>query len=189
MSVVNANVSAGKVFVPDAAGQVLLMPADLNRIGVPTVSVNLSDKIAAEDLKASAVTAAKLADEVADRIQRASIGVGASVAAGSAIVAQIQILDAQGNNLAAKCVVRWWISDANSASSAALVPCATKPTSHSYVAGGAVIAMDDNVTALGVTDATGLLGLSFTNSGAKTAYVYASVGGRLVAGSRALVWS
>lgn len=60
MSTKNANVTPGKIFVPDAQGRILLTIDDLNRLGAPTVTMENTDGVATEDIQDLAVTEAKL---------------------------------------------------------------------------------------------------------------------------------
>ena len=60
MSTTNANVTPGKIFIPDSEGRILLTVEDINRLGTPTVTIEGTDSVAEEDIKDGAVTAAKL---------------------------------------------------------------------------------------------------------------------------------
>jgi len=70
MTTVNANVTRGKTFVPDAQGIYPVTIDGLHQLGVPTVSVNLSGQIVNADIDAAAaIDPLKLADMAADGIQ------------------------------------------------------------------------------------------------------------------------
>ena len=189
MSTVNAGVTAGYTFVADGQGRVLLLKERLNLLGLPTVTVDLSGAVDTEDLVASAVSAAKLADAVADAIPVGVATVGDPVAKTNPIDVSLQISDIQGNALAVRCAVWWWLSD--NAVGSALTPTSAVPDqAESYQAGNGAVAMANDTVSMSVTDATGLLTVRFQeDGGALTRYFYAIVGNKLVAGSQALVWT
>lgn len=190
MSTVNANVTRGYTFSYNANGEFEITLDRLNLGFLPTVTVNLTSAIDAEDLLDDCVTAEKLADAVADQILTATATVGAPVAKANPIQVSLQLKDAQGNALAQRCVVHWWLSD-DVISNGDIPPTATIPDQTLiYTNGKYVVNIAASTVAIGVTDATGKLYLTFQhNAAALTRYFYCLVNGQLVAGSQALVWT
>lgn len=183
MTTVNANVTPGKVFVKDANGRVLIDIEDLTALGTPTVTVDLSGQVASGDIAASAVTAAKLADAVADALPAATATVGDEDSNNVDVTVQFQ--DAQGNNLADRCVFFYWLSDAANGA-----PTSTMPDGGvSVTTGTEIIAAAADALAAAATDANGQAVIRATESGALTRYFNLIVLNQLVAGSQALVWT
>ena len=194
----NANVTAGYTFTPDSQNRISVTMDRLNLIGQPVVTVDLeAQQVATAEIAASAVSGAKLADTVADAILTATATVGNTVAHSNPIAVALQVKDIQGNALAATIPIWWWLT----ADPAAPVPCATTAPSQAlvYTTGLNVFDKTTNAVQLGVaaavlglalTDATGLLTISFQhNGGALTRYFRAIVGGKLISGSQALAWT
>lgn len=188
MTTANCAVTAGYTYTKDSDGKFQITLTNLNKLGIPVVTVNLADKIATADIIALAVTAAKLENTVADAILTATATVGNSVARANPIQVALQIKDIQGNALAQQCVVQWWLSNAASAD---LVPTSSIPDQALvYTNGNYVVNIANSATALGVTDSNGKLYLTFQhNAGAITRYFYASVNGKLISGSQGLIWT
>ena len=187
MSTVNCSVSQGYTWTEDAAGEIQITKTRLNLAAKPTVTVDMAGAIATADLASGAVSAAKLADAVADEILTGAVTVGDNVAAGSPISVSVQAKDAQGNAVAKRVLVELWLSNA----AAGGPNVSTFPSTYtSPTAGVELVANADNVIGRYLTDATGLLTLSYTNSGALSGlYAVAVVGGKYYAGSQALAWT
>ena len=184
MSTVNCTVSQGYTWTEDADGLIQITKTRLNLAAKPTVSVDLSTAVASADLAAGAVTAAKLSDAVADEILLATATVSTETA--DVVTVSVQVTDAQGNNLAKRCLVECWVSDA----AAGGPNVTTFPDGGvSASAGVELVANADNAVGRYMTDATGLLTLAYTHSGALTVYFTAVVGGKYNAGSAALTWT
>jgi hypothetical protein len=187
MSSVNGNVTPGYTFAFDANGRFQITRDRLNLLGTPVVTVNLAGKVNSvdADVANSSVTAAMLADAVADGLITAVATVGAD--AGTTIQVDIQALDSQGNNLAAEVVLDVWLHDA----AGTLTPSATATTSSaiSGTKGYVLLAIANGVCGKYVTDSTGLLTIVFTQAGALTRYLSVGVQGKRVAGSQALIFA
>lgn len=192
MTTVNCAVTKGYNWVVDAQGRVQITRERLNQAATPVATVNLSGQINSDgsDIASSSVTAAMLADAVADAILTGTATVGNPVAATNPIQVSLQLKDIQGNALSASCPVFWWLSDADYASGN-IPPTGTVPDQALvYTNGVYVVDMANSVVSLGVSDSTGKLYLTFQhNAGALTRYFNAIVGGKLIQGSQALAWS
>lgn len=185
MSTVNANVSAGYIFVADGDGKVQITKDRLNLLGVPTVTVELSGVIQTADIVDGVVTAAKLVDAVADRLVTAVATVPAEDT--NNIDVSVQAKDAQGNALSAVVPIFAFIS-ATATGTLAALPSGGAPT---IVSSQGTIIIGMSATLLGVyyTNASGLLVLRFTEAGALTRYFRAIVGGKTIEGSAAMTWA
>lgn len=85
----------------------------------------------------------------------------------NAIIVAVQLKDLLGAELAAKKHVRWWLSDA-----AAGAPTGTGPaTSTTVSTGTALNVFTAKISGDALTDADGALGLTLTETGAKTWYL------------------
>jgi protocatechuate 3,4-dioxygenase beta subunit len=185
MSSVNCSVTPAYVWVFDSEGKCQITLERLNLAATPVVTVNLADVVDSADIKASAVTAAKLADAVADQLITAVATVGAD--AGTTISVAIQVKDSQGNNLAQNVVLDVWLHDA----AGAYTPSATATASSAIdgTKGYVLLAIANGVCGKYVTDSTGLLTIVFTQTGALTRYISVGVQGKVVAGSGALIFT
>lgn len=174
MSQINGNVTAGKVFVKDANGEALCTIEDLNNLGVPTVVLDITGGVAAEDLVAA----------LADALPTATANVSAE--ATNVVTVTIQIKDAQGNNLAEKCVVDFWLSD-----TAGGAKTADTFTGAGVAATTGVIVNEwtADTHCRCITDANGALVLTFTETGANTLYFNLVLANKYIAGSQSMVWS
>jgi len=190
MSTINANVTRGYKFVYDASSVFQVTLDRLNLAAQPVVTVDLTSGVDTEDLVDSGVSAAKLSNDVADAVLTGAATVGAPVAATNPIEVSLQIKDIQGNALAQRSCVSWWLSD-GLISSGNIPPTATIPDQTLvYTNGNSVVDIAASTVAIGVTDATGKLYLTFQHdAGALTRYFYCIVNGQLIAGSQALTWS
>lgn len=186
MSSVNGNVTPGYTFAFDANQRFQITRDRLNLLGTPTVTMTLTGKVnsSGADVVNSSITAAMLADAVADMLITAVATVGND--AGTTIQVDIQAKDGQGNNLAANVVMDVWLHDAVGT----LTPSATATTSSaiSGTKGYVLLAIANGVCGKYVTDSTGLLTIVFTQAGALTRYLSVGVQGKHVAGSQALVF-
>lgn len=125
----------------------------------------------------AAVTTAKLATAVAQKIP--TVAVSIADAGSHVATVTIQAKDAQGNNLAARVGVRVFFSATSFGA----------PTDLGAVVAstGAVLKADTTDALLTcVTDATGLLVLSYTLTGAGNIYAHAEAGGLYVVGNAAI---
>ena len=185
MSTVNAIVIEGFTFVLDADGLSQVTVDRLNQLGVPTVSLILTNTINTEDIVDSQVTAAKLADDVADNIIAATITVAAEDS--NNIDVTIQAVDVQGNNLSKVVGLQAWIS-ATAGTAPAALPSGGAPA---IVTSQGIIIEDMTASAPGtyLTDSNGLLVLRFTEAGALTKYFNAIVQSQLEQGDVAMTWT
>lgn len=152
-------VSTGRRFRDEALGDLALL-----------------DSVGAAEIDAAAVGTAELADAVADQIMGAP---GFTIAAegSDAIAVSVQAKDAQGNALAIRCHVTWWIADASYGA-----PSGDPPSAGSAVTTGTAL-KEHTAEVLGesVTDATGLLVLTFGEAAVDAWYLMVSIGGRVYA--------
>ena len=205
MSTKNANVTPGKVFVPDAQGRVLLTIDDLNRLGTPTVTIEGTDATTTEDVRdlaiteakigalavtegklgALAVSAAKLADAVADAILGGTATVGAENS--NTITVTVQLKDIQGNSLAEQRMVSWWLADTDVPGPISSTGLTTPFVAYSQ--GIQVKAWTANYHEYAATNTSGQLILVFTSTSAQTRYFRCAVGSLLVKGSVAMTWT
>ena len=184
MTTVNANVTPGYTFVYDANGEFQITLDRLNLVANPIVTVDLSGQVNTNDIVASSVTAAKLADGVADEMLTATATVSVEVA--NVVSVTVQMQDIQGNNLADQCVVEYWLSDT----------AAEALTGDTFTGGGVaattgiiVKELTTDTHAVCITDAAGLLVLTFTETNANTLYFNLIVNNKYVAGSRHMTWT
>lgn len=181
-----ARANVGKVvFVVDdntvglAADTVNSVPAGLlEEVTNGVYRVRVGDRAGASgdgDLAAlDEVGTAQLADAVADIIAGApTIALGAE--AGDARVATVQCKDAQGNDLAARQLVTWWLSDA-----AAGAPSGDAPSGGTAVTTG--VALKEHTAEVfgeAMTDENGVLALTITEAAADSWFLNVEVGGRI----------
>lgn len=124
--------------------------------------------------RSDATGVAALADAVADQIMgQPEFTVAAED--GDAIAVSVQARDAQGNALAQRCLVTYWLSDA-----AAGAPSADPPSAGSAVTTGVAL-KEHTADVLGeaMTDATGLLVVAVSEAAADTWYLNVAIGGRV----------
>ena len=182
MTTVNANVVASKVLVKDANGEALATVEDLNLLGVPSVSISLGGKVNTADVVASAITAAKLADAVADMLRTVVATVGDE--ATDDVTVTLQMQDAQGHTLGDRCVLVYWLSDALYGA-----PTGTLPDSGvSVTTGTEIVGLAASLVSRVATDSDGVAVLVFTEAGALTRYFNVVVLNDLVVGSQVLTW-
>jgi hypothetical protein len=135
-------------------------------------ALSLLDTVSATEIDDDAVTLAKLHDLVADKISGAPT-VAVAAAVGDDIAVTITCKDAQGNTLAQKQRVSWYLSDA--ASEGALS--ADAPDGGTAVTTGrALIEHTAELIGEALTDANGVLVLTLTESGTDAWYLTAMVG-------------
>lgn len=125
----------------------------------------------------SSVSAAELAGPVQDAIPNVLISVGAE--AGDVIQVSVQFRDAANNALAERMGAYIWLSDAEYGA-----PVATAP-SGGWAPGAGTLIEEHTAGKSGewVSDATGLIRVDLTESGAKTLYLNVRVGNRVYASS------
>ena len=170
MSTVTATVTAGQVFNEDSQGRVLVTKQRLNNLGVPTVQVSLTDSVDTEDLKANAVTAAKLSAALQDMIPKLSLGF-TDGADGTGVIT-VQVQDAAGNSLAERFRVRAWIGDTDYGAPVA-------KTAFTVGTGTLLQTVEDKADLETITDATGLLSVTANIAATGTIYIMAEVDGRI----------
>lgn len=187
MSVVNGNVTPGYVFAYDSQLRILVTKDRLNLLGAPAVTVDLSGQVnsSGDDVAAGTISAAMLADAVADAILTITATVPDE--ATNNIDVSIQAKDIQGNALAARVSVWLWLA-ASSGGAPAALPSGGAPT---VLNGNGVILYPVAATYPGqyMTSAAGLLELRFTEAGALTKYLNLLCQDRFFAGSKAMVWA
>lgn len=155
--------STGKIFVGSIGGA----PAEVTMGGDATLSFSGTLTLAN-----SAVTAAKLADAVADEVLGYSISAGAE--ASDVIRVVVQLKDAQGNNLSRAGMVSWLLSDsAESAIATSQTP------SIAVVDGTQWQLITSNKRYVHFTDSTGKVTIDVTLAGDITIYFTAAVGGKV----------
>lgn len=187
MSTKNCGVTRGYTYSYDENGEFVITLDRLNLGALPTVTVDLSNVVDTADLVALSVTAAKLANAVADQL----ITVIGTVPAESSnnIDVEIQAQDCQGNSLAANVEVQVWLADSGSA----LTPTATLPSAGAPTIqdskGFILRPLAASVSGHYLTDSAGLLKLRFTETGALTRYLCVAIQGKLVMGNQALIWT
>lgn len=155
--------TSGQFFVGDGSN----LPAAVAMSGDATLATGGALTIAN-----AAVTAAKVADAVADEITTFSIAAGAE--AGEVIRVTLQAKDAQGNNLARTCMVWWLLADA--AGSATVT--SESPTI-ALVTGSQWDVVTANKKYAHFTDSSGVLVIDVTLSGDLTIQFVAAVGGKV----------
>lgn len=135
--------------------------------------------VTAAKLATGAVTAVKLADAVADAIPTVTVAVANQGSPNGTATVTIQAKDAQGNNLAARTLVRGWFS-ATSYGAATDLGTLTATT-------GVLVKEDtDDALFTAATDANGLLVLSYDMVADGNLFCMASGVGLLVAGNVAV---
>jgi hypothetical protein len=125
-------------------------------------------------VKDGGVTAAKLADAVADEILTASLAVGAE-GGSSDISVTIQIKDAQGNSLSKEILIEAWVADGTTG-----WECTTAPNGGVTVTTGVaadVPTADKRLRC--VTNTSGQAVIQLIDSGTPTYYLRVSVGGKV----------
>lgn len=154
------SLSSSNIFVGDSGG----IPRDVALSGDATLS-----NTGVMTIAGSAVTAAKLADAVADYIPKVTLSAGAE--GSDTIAVTVQLKDIQGNNLSTNAVLEWVISD--SATSAAAT--AESPTV-AYTTGEQWSVITANKRESGMTNTSGVLVLGVTLTGAHTIYLLVKCG-------------
>ena len=184
MSTLNLNMTPGYQWTSDSLGRIRYTKTRSNLAATPSGTVDLSNAVAMADIKDSNVTAAKLSNAVADAILTAVATVGDEATGAHTVAVSIQVKDIQGNNLAEVCAIELWFSDTAGAVLAAA------PTTVAIAGSVGVILVAASATLIGVylTNASGQLNLTCTQAGNLTKYCNLIVGGKYVAGSKAMVW-
>lgn len=132
----------------------------------------LLDTVSATEIDAAAVTAAKLANAVADLISGApTFAVGAEAA--NKIITTVTLNDAQGNALAAAQVCHVWISD-----TAGAAPTGTAPNGAVAIAGSGVQLKEVTTKVLHLVKShtDGTFTVEVTESTAKSFYLNVAIG-------------
>lgn len=143
------------------------LPADVAMSGDITITNG-----GVTSIGASKVTAAMLADAVADEVVKATISAGAE--SSNVIRVTFQCKDVQGNNLSGVKRVEWNLSDsASSASETAQAPTVA------YVTGAAWNVITADKKAVAFTDSNGALTIDVTLVGDLTIYAVVSVGSKV----------
>ncbi len=158
-----AGLSSGKIFV----GGIGDTPAEVDVSGDATLSFSGALTIAS-----SAVTAAKLADAVADEVAGFSVSAGAE--SSDVIRVTVQMKDAQGNNLARAGMVSWVLS--SDVDSAAIT---IQSATIALVDGTQWQQITSNKKYVHFTDSTGKLTIDVTLSGDVTIQFVAAVAGKV----------
>jgi len=184
MSTITCAVTGGKVFTKDGDDKALVTLDDLNQLGVPTVVANLSGVVDSEDIIALKVTAAKLENTVADAILTATATV--SDEATNVVTVTVQIKDIQGNSLSEQCVFDFWLSDT---AGAVLTSDTFTGDGIAATTGTIIKEWADNTHCRCITDDTGKLVLTFTETGANTLYFNLILNNKYVAGSQKMTWT
>lgn len=191
MSTINALVTAGKTWTPDAQNRIKIEQEDLAALATPTVQVPLDASVDTEDLVDEAVTPAKLSEALADLIPYASIAVAAE--ASDNVDVTITIKDANGAGLAAVHDIGVWLT----LSTTTLDPDVTtfpdggvSVQSADPTDGVEITAAADDVCGRYLTKATGVLVLRFNHTAGALSGLYCvvSIGGRTTVSS-ALSWA
>lgn len=183
MTTINAQVTRGKTFTEDAANEVDVSSDDLNLLGVPTVSTDLSASVDTEDLVADGVDAAALSDSLADQLLTASITI--SDEATNVVTATIQIQDAKGESLADQVYIELILSDA-----AAGALTGTAPDGAVAASTGTIVASHTAKThILVLTNAAGLAVVTYTETGSLVRYMNGKLNDLYIAGSQAMTWA
>lgn len=182
MSTLNASVTEGYKLVEDSSGKVQLTPARLNLMAKPTVTVDIANKVATEDIQDYVVTVDKLAAAVTALIPAIAVTVGAE-AGGTDISVAVQLKDASGDALNQVGIINVWISDTD------VMACGTLPSggAPTVVDGDTIIALASSAMGVYSTNASGLLTLTFVEAGPLTRYFRASIGSVLVKGT--MTWA
>lgn len=123
-------------------------------------------------LQDASVTAAKLADAVADQVPGLALAVG--VESADQIDVTLQLKDAQGNNLAAAALLECWLAD-----SATGWETATPADALTVQTGTAANVATAAVRLRVLTDAAGAAALRVAKTGAQTWHLRAALGGRV----------
>ena len=120
-----------------------------------------------------AVSAAKLADAVADLIPQIDISVGAE--GGNEIVVDIQVQDCQANSNANQFLLHAWLSDTQGGAETASTPSA----GCTWGTGTVLEAITANERWTVITDATGAAQVTVGESGVDTWYLHVEIDGRI----------
>ena len=131
------------------------------------------DNAGAVTIGAGTVDSAMLSTATQDQIAYLTV-VGADLASAGTGTITIQLKDAATNDLAARALVRTWIGTADDFGADAL-------TDYSVSTGVSKEEVTANAEYLAITDTNGVIVMAIDNGGAATNYVWAEVGGRIVA--------
>lgn len=104
--------------------------------------------------------------------------------AANVVTVTVQMKDAMNANLAELCILHVWISDAAAGALGTAVDGAVAATT-----GTIIESYTAKTDLLCVTDANGVLVLTFTESGALVTYFNTDIQGKLVAGDQAMTWT
>jgi hypothetical protein len=180
MTIKNCAVTAGYLYSYDANGEFKQTLERFNLQAVPIVTVNLTSSVDTEDLVPDAVGFTELDDDVADEILTATATVSDEVT--NVITVTIQVLDGKGESLAAVCVLDFWISDA----AAGAITAGTMSTGVAATTGTVAIERTANTDVRCVTDASGALVLTFTDTAVQEFFFNMIVNNKYVAGSQSM---
>lgn len=134
------------------------------------------DSVGAAEIDAGAVGTSELANAVADAIPGAP-GIAIAAEGGDEIVVTVQAKDIQGNNLAARQLVTWWLSDA-----ALGAPSGDPPSAGTAVTTGVALKEHTaDVYGEAMTDAAGVLALTLGEAGVDTWFLNVAIGGTVTA--------
>ena len=172
MSTPTGSVVAGYTWVEDANGLTQITKDRLNLAAVPVVTVPLSGIIETGDIQASQITAALLADALADLLPGTPT-LTVATESSNQIITTIQLKDVQGNSLAAKRHFTWWVAGTSGA-----VPAATPPSGSTVISTGIeLVQYTPKVLGEAVTDANGACAILVEESTSKQFYLSVAIQG------------
>ncbi len=154
---------------PDTAW--LTVSGDLTAAGSGAFTI-AANAVTTAKINDSNVTAAKLADAVADAVLTATLSAGSETA--DTITCTLQIKDVQGNNLAAVCMAHWNIADSDYGAGET-----SQAVTVAYTNGAEWQQLTQHKKAVAFTDATGKLEIDVTHTSANTIYLMCSVAGKV----------
>lgn len=186
MSIINGAVIAGFTFVLDVEDKVQLTHDRLNLLGIPTVTVTLTNSVQNEDLVNDTIEKEKMATSVAAEIPSGVATVAAEDT--NDVDVTIQVNDINGNAVLDVVAVSLWLSDTAAGNPPAALPSSGSPTI--ITSQGVIIDPVTNIApGLYLTDANGVLALQFTESGALEKFFNMVINNKHIAGSQALTWT
>lgn len=162
MSTPTATVVTGYEFTADAENKIQVTMDRLNLLGVPTVSVPLSDTVELTDLTTA----------VLSLMPKVSVTAGPAEGDGT-MLATIQVLDASGATLAGQHLVRAWVSLTDKGTPHAMTT-SFLPTTGIIVGNYTTVAANSDISVITDTSGTAVIDVKDV---AGTVYVMAEISG------------
>ena len=184
MTTINADVTPGHEYKPDANGVIRLTPTTLDRLGAPTVTLDLIGAVDTEDLVDDSVTVAKLDSVVQNLMLQVSPVVGDEGGSDDVQVV-LQVKDAAGNNYAGQVFLDVWLAG-NDYGWPIWVPSTAAPVVDT---GYEIETPSASAVGRYLTNTSGLLELTYTHTGADSKHFVCVIQGRKVNGDQQLSWT